>query len=774
MSEEFAVKTETEMDVDAPSESVDQQEYLLPPSTSSNEVTAASSSSAPTQAQRAYLAHRAPHLFDHPLSALSPSPDVSGGGGLPSSAASPSASASASSSRSPSPSTTTTPSSVRKRNALVATTKHTVPPNFRGPIPRDTDAEEVAPRPALHAVPGSQTLYQIHSTPFNRNSWRYTFAGPSTEQLPFSVYRSIPVEPSGVHWDWSDRSQFTSISKDASVVSAEKGWRSVRANLPIRQGSWYFEVEILPPEHTLSSAKDGNHVRLGFGRREAGLNAPVGFDAYSYGLRDTTCQRVFLSRPSDFYSESHALKPGDVVGMYISIPGLTPPNNRDAKDPRHVRRKRIPIRYRGQLYFEQLEYPVSKEMEHLMKRSWKGEQLLREDGTLKLLRSAAGVDVNSTAMSIQQEQEESRARRQKKKFDIAPSNPTAPPNQQYHDHPSTAGSGSKQKGVSKTKKRENDTSSKEKSEEAHLRPLPTLGSESGIAFFLNGKPLGWAFRDLLDFRPLRPHTEDLPKTKNQGGKKGGPGGGKKQKRSHDSAAPGTDEDLNAVSALGMEDLSTLTTSASNSAILKSRENNYDDGTCGYFPMISMYGGSRVRLRTQMNEFTALPNGTTVQDDMIHGLQTCLDGQISNEGTAKPLSSLSESYWNMQSEIDIIEEERFRLRHLYLVDKFGPNYGRDEEITDEEEDEQRERSGRRVKGESESASATPRQQTLPLEAEGEGKEGMGESAESPPLAIQDMDQEDARIENDLDVDPELKTDAEVEHATPIDTPPPPVE
>lgn len=629
------------------------------------------SDSRPTQAQRAYLAHTAPHLFDHPLSALSPSPDAAASGaGLPSSAASPSGSLSASSSRSPSPSTTTT---AKKRTAaLKATTKHTVPPNFRGPIPRDTDAEEVAPRPALHTIPGSQTQYQTHSTPFNRNSWRYTWAGPSTDTLPFSVYKSIPVQPSGIHWDWSDRSVFTSISKDASVVSAEKGWRSVRANLPIREGSWYCEVEILPPEHSTSSGKDGNHVRLGFGRREAGLNAPVGFDAYSYGLRDTTCQRVFLSRPSEFTPQLHSLRPGDVVGMLITIPALSKPNPSDTKDPRHIRRKRIPIRYRGQLYFEQLEYPMSKEMDHLMKRSWKGEQLLREDGTLKLLRDGKnGVDPDSIAPSLQEQQEESR-RKAKKKFDVAPSNPTAPPNLQHSTERSTTssgpGPGSKQKGVTK-KKRDKDTTLREDTKDSPLRSLPTLGPDSGIAFYLNGQSLGWAFRDLLDFRPLRPAPDPKPSKTSTTSSEG------KKKKKQKTSSPDLDPSL-LTSALDMDELSTLTTSASSSAILKSRENGYDDGTCGYFPMVSLYGGSRVRLRTRVNEFTALPPDISIQDDIIS-----LEGK-----EVKPLSSLSEEYWTTQARIDVQEEERSKLRHEYLVAKFGPNYGRDEDTEDEDEQE----------------------------------------------------------------------------------------
>jgi len=65
---------------------------------------------------------------------------------------------------------------------------------------------------------------------------------------------------------------------------------------------------------------------------------------------------------------------GDVLGMHISLP--VQPNSEtstiDAEEPpphpnqKGVFRDRIPIRFRGQLYFEQPDYTTSKEMEELL------------------------------------------------------------------------------------------------------------------------------------------------------------------------------------------------------------------------------------------------------------------------------------------------------------------------------------------------------------------------------------------------------------------------
>lgn len=650
-------------------------------------------------AQRAYLAHTAPHVLD--------SLDSSG--------------PSAASSRSPSPSRAGASLAAQNKRAL-ASTKHVVPPNFRGPIPRDSDAEEVAPLPPLHPVVASSSgssalpLFQTHNTPLNRNSWRYTFAGPWTQELPYSVYRSIPVEPRGVHWDWSDRSAFTQMSSDARVVSSDRGWRSARANLPVRQGSWYCEVEILPSA-TNSTMKDGSHVRLGWGRREAPLNAPVGFDGYSYGLRDTSGQRVFLSRPSDY---GQPFKPDDVVGMYITIPELSKPNPRDPRDPRHVRRKRIPIRYRDQLYFEQLEYAHSKEMEHLVERSWKGEQLTRTDGTIGCLRDAGGrgLDVQSTALSVEAEAEHVRksSRKAKHQYDVAPSNPTAPPSRQHEETPSSLHTPSappsfqsKQKGVTNKRKHHananaNDDGDKKKTGGAGstLRPVPTLGPESAIGFVLNGKPLGWAFRDLLDFRPLR--SADPPRgSKNASGADAHSAPAKKSKKAKrvdddgdENGVKGLDPSSGgaaSLAALDPDEISALTTSASLSAIMKSRENIHDDGSTGYFPFVSMYGGARVKLRTEVSEFTALPSGVDVSAEedqaVIRGLHEALDAvhgptspSPSPPPPTLPLASLATHYWAAQHLIDINEEERAKMRTQYLVAKYGQNYGKDESDEDD--------------------------------------------------------------------------------------------
>ena len=167
-----------------------------------------------------------------------------------------------------------------------------------------------------------------------------------------------------------------------------------RANVGVREGKWYWECKILSGIKALDqemangdSQEPGGHVRIGWARREASLDTPVGFDAYSYGLRDVAGQKVHMSRPKDFMSQGDELREGDVIGLEINLPSLAlhrkvvegsynkAVDTADGLDEQHSMeapdtiRDRVPIRYKAQLYFEQFEYHPTKELDELMNPS---------------------------------------------------------------------------------------------------------------------------------------------------------------------------------------------------------------------------------------------------------------------------------------------------------------------------------------------------------------------------------------------------------------------
>lgn len=100
----------------------------------------------------------------------------------------------------------------------------------------------------------------------------------------------------------------------------------------------------------------------------APLDAPIGFDAYSYGIRDQSCQKVHMSRPRDFVS-GVSFVTGDVIGLRIFLPSLEIQRELSG-DPTvkasDIIRDRLPIRFRNQLWFEHFEYQPTKEFEDLM------------------------------------------------------------------------------------------------------------------------------------------------------------------------------------------------------------------------------------------------------------------------------------------------------------------------------------------------------------------------------------------------------------------------
>ena len=203
-------------------------------------------------------------------------------------------------------------------------------------------------------------------------------------------------------------------------------------------------------------------------------------DGYSYGFRDVGGEKVHLSRAKAY---GRTFGTGDVVGCLITLP--------DCQDIASAQRKRVPLRYKGQMYFEMEEYLVQKEMEALVDREGKAALAARaeaegaKDVLLGDVKGKKGVTTKNA---------------KKSKANREPAGPIT-------------------------------------------RSLPTLDGSS-IEFFLNGSSLGTAFTDLYDFALLPALSTHLA-----------PSG-----RKHDTA----------------------------------KEVMRDDGTLGYFPMISCFGKGKVR------------------------------------------------------------------------------------------------------------------------------------------------------------------------------------
>ncbi|KAF9246123.1 hypothetical protein BU15DRAFT_39523 [Melanogaster broomeanus] len=374
------------------------------------------------------------------------------------------------SSRPSTPNATTTNHSSKKRKVA-----STLPES--SPAPSDVNAAANVVLPARHDLFSRPRLtisrfptfpdtpnVPYHSTEqlaMNRIGFRYVPAGVSP---PGSVLpcRTIESAPPSFRVSWEDRSSFVKVTPDGLQLMGERGFRSARCNAPIREGAWYMEVRIecgggdRPPDIADTNMGEGSHVRLGWARREAPLNGPVGLDGYSYGYRDKTGDKVTLSRPRSY---GRSFRTGDVIGMYIFLPQTRKPDPADPHDPAHVKRERIAIEFKGQEYFESLEYPQSKEMIKLMEFSNKA----------------------SATASL----------------------PSAPPNK-------------KSSGVKNLPERKGPGT-----ETPTLRSLPEIKG-SHIAFFVNGECQNIAFSDLYDYLPLRTTPASRKKDSKKRAREGAP------------------------------------------------------------------------------------------------------------------------------------------------------------------------------------------------------------------------------------------------------------
>ncbi|THH32972.1 hypothetical protein EUX98_g1209 [Antrodiella citrinella] len=382
----------------------------------------------------------------------------------------------------------------------------------------------------------------------NRLNFRYTPAGLSVSgsALPF---RTIESNPTSFRVSWEDRSTFVKVTQDGLGLRGEKGFRSARCNAPVRQGKWYMEVKIeqgggeRPAE---GGGTEGSHVRLGWARREAPLNGPAGLDGYSYAIRDKTGEKVHLSRPKPY---GRAFGSGDVIGMYISLPPCRKPNNRDPHDPAHIKRERIAIEFKGQEYFESFEYSQSKEMITLMNSNDRGKGSTSTPAPSTTKKSATVKNLPSTGRGSK----------------AGPSEPNP------------------------------------------LRPLPTLGSDSCVAFFVNGKSQGIAFQDLYDYIPLRSHSRKAQEKKR----------------------------------------------ANREGLREHKENPFDDGSLGYYPLISLFNEARVRINPGPDfDYPPPPDIDTL---LVSAEDGNMDMKPTAERTWRPLCERYPEYMSEQFALDDREE-----------------------------------------------------------------------------------------------------------------------
>ncbi|KAL2136756.1 hypothetical protein VTI74DRAFT_1797 [Chaetomium olivicolor] len=224
---------------------------------------------------------------------------------------------------------------------------------------------------------------------YNKKSFHYThcIADPAFPSMFY--YRNTEPPPFGAHMSFEDAASHMFFDRAGTHVTSDKGFRMSRANVAVREGRWYWECKVtrgILKHRNEGDPESHGHVRIGFARREASLDAPVGFDAYSYGIRDVAGQKVHLSRPKDFFPPGEDIKEGDVIGLEIQLPSerlhrkivqgqynpaidLADEETEQTPEAPNIIRDRIPIRFKAHIYFEKIDYHTTKELEDLMNPS---------------------------------------------------------------------------------------------------------------------------------------------------------------------------------------------------------------------------------------------------------------------------------------------------------------------------------------------------------------------------------------------------------------------
>uniref|UniRef100_A0A0B7APG6 B30.2/SPRY domain-containing protein n=1 Tax=Arion vulgaris TaxID=1028688 RepID=A0A0B7APG6_9EUPU len=136
-----------------------------------------------------------------------------------------------------------------------------------------------------------------------------------------------------------DRAPQLKVSDDRLTVTGEKGYSMIRASHGVSYGEWYFEVRI-------DEMPNDNAARVGWSLSLGNLQAPCGYDKFSYSWRSRKGTAFHQSRGHHYHDGGY--KEGDVLGFYISLPW---PSDYELLLPQTFKDRPL-VKFKSHLYFE--------------------------------------------------------------------------------------------------------------------------------------------------------------------------------------------------------------------------------------------------------------------------------------------------------------------------------------------------------------------------------------------------------------------------------------
>ncbi|RKP10647.1 hypothetical protein THASP1DRAFT_27573 [Thamnocephalis sphaerospora] len=108
------------------------------------------------------------------------------------------------------------------------------------------------------------------------------------------------------------------VSDDGMATWNEKGYRLAKASHSVCEGTWYYEARL--------GGDGGGNARIGWSQISGDLQGPCGLDHFSYGYRASPGTAFHRSVGHTF---GDGYGPGDVLGVLLHIPSLTPSERED-------------------------------------------------------------------------------------------------------------------------------------------------------------------------------------------------------------------------------------------------------------------------------------------------------------------------------------------------------------------------------------------------------------------------------------------------------------
>ncbi|OLY85177.1 Set1/Ash2 histone methyltransferase complex subunit ASH2 [Smittium mucronatum] len=146
------------------------------------------------------------------------------------------------------------------------------------------------------------------------------YINPETEEWSIKMWPDLNNPPGNVVMQADithSAPQMKFEGPDNLIVYNELGYRMSKASHGISSGSYYFEAEILKP------IKPNGNLRIGYAQISADLQAPCGYDHFSYSMRISPPTR-FHGSVGHMYGES--LQEGDTLGCLIHLPDKLDPD----------------------------------------------------------------------------------------------------------------------------------------------------------------------------------------------------------------------------------------------------------------------------------------------------------------------------------------------------------------------------------------------------------------------------------------------------------------